>query len=843
MRWWRWLERDGDRGAEEALQAVRERFATFLSLLDANHRVLGLLADLEEKARGDYLFDIHYVRTTVSELARNVADVIDAMITLGGRPYAGLWDCYNAVDSELDSILSGPRPVQPGAFTLPLDRITGEQIGSVGSKLAQLGEMQSRLGLRVPDGFAITAWAYRRFIDSNDLQQRISGLIESLDIKRYEDLVAVSERIQEMVLSSPLPAELTAAIEGSFRDLERRSGATRFAVRSSAIGEDTHFSFAGQYSTFLNVRGDEILDRYRQVLASKFTPKAIYYLLSHSFRESDLAMSVGCMAMVDAAASGVTYTRDPLRPEDDELLINAVFGLGPYLVDGTLTPDLFRISRKDLRILERRIEPKPMRLDAAGKTGVAPVALAGPDRNQPSIDEASLASLARMALEVEEHYGLPQDIEWSLDRSGELFVLQTRPLRLMRSRPSVELPPVDRLETVLAGGTTVCPGAGCGKVFHARSPADLPTVPERCVLVAPHPFPGLIAVLAKAAALVTEVGGVASHMGTLVREYGIPTVMGMRGAAEIAAGSEVTVDANSSTLYAGCQPELVRARRADMELLKDAEIITLLNKVLALVSPLNLLHPADDNFNVASCRTFHDVIRFAHQKGVQEMFEGALALTKRHCPGLRLKSEIPLRMDVFFLDQAMPTLGGGLIDEDEIPSLPMHAFWSGVKQEGWPSGQRQTGFRRLVPAAADRSKFAQESCAFLGRDYMVMSLHMGYHFLTVEAMCTPEVSKNFVHMQYKHGGMWVDRRLRRVRLITEILDRVGFDNASKGDFLDSRISYLDSRAVQDKLHMLGRLAILTKQLDMALANDEVTRWYTQDILEKLGIAERDGDGA
>lgn len=841
MKWWRWLERD-DGGADEALQAVRERFATFLTLLDANHRVLGLLGDLEEKARGDYLFDINYVRSAVSALGRGVADVIDAMITLGGRPYAGLWDCYNGVDSALASILTGGHPVQPDAFTLSLDGITREHIGSVGSKLAQLGEMQSKLGLRVPDGFAITAWAYRHFIDSNDLQQRISDLIDSLDIKRYEDLVAISERIQKMVLSSPIPADLADAIAASFRELQDRTGATRFAVRSSAIGEDTHFSFAGQYATFLNVRGDQILDRYREVLASKFTPKAIYYLLSHSFQESDLAMSVGCMAMVDAAASGVTYTRDPLRPEDDALLINAVFGLGPYLVDGTLTPDLFRVSRDDLRIVESHIEPKPMRLDAARRTGVAAVPLAGPDRNLPSTDEAHLTELARMALDVERHYDEPQDIEWSLDRSGKLFVLQTRPLRLMRRRASVEPLSVDGMKPVLAGGATVCPGAGCGKVFHARSPADLPAVPEGCVLVAPHPFPGLIAVLAKTAALVTEVGGVASHMGTLAREYGVPTVMGMKGAAEIAVGRPVTIDANTTTVYEGLQPELVGARRADIDLLKDTEIITLLNKVLALVSPLNLLHPADDNFNVASCRTFHDITRFAHQKGVQEMFEGALALSTRRCPGLRLKSDIPLRMDIFFLDNAAPTLGGGLIDEDDIPSLPMQAFWSGVKQEGWPSRERSAHFRRLMPAAGDRSKFAQESCAFLAREYMVMSMHMGYHFLTVEAMCTPETDKNFVHMQYKHGGLWADRRLRRVRLITEILDQVGFENASKGDFLDSRISYLDRQAVQDKLHLLGRLAILTKQLDMALANDEVTRWYTQDILEKLGLADRAGDG-
>jgi pyruvate,water dikinase len=842
MKWHRWLKGERDPASEEAHRAVRERFANFLTLLDANGRVLGLLADLEQEARGEHLFDVHYIRSRVSALGEAVADVIDAMITLGGRPYTGLWDCFMKVEAELDSVLASSRPVPRDDYTVPYGRITKENAASVGTKNAQLGEMRSRLGLPVPDGFAITAWAYRRFIDANDLQQRLSKLVGKLDIRRYQDLEAVGERMRSMVLSSAVPNDVAEAIDRELAELRRRSGATHLAVRSSAIGEDTHFSFAGQYSTFLNVRPEEILDRYREVLASKFTPKAIYYLLSHAFRESDLAMSVGCMAMVDAMASGVAYTRDPLRPEDDIVLVNSVFGLGPSLVDGTLTPDVFRVSRRDFRLVTSHVELQSTRLDATGEKGVASVPVYEPVRSLPSLDEASLARVARMALKVEEHYGGPQDIEWSLDRAGELFLLQARPLRLIRSRPPIETSPADGMEIVLRGGATACPGAGCGTVFHAASPKDLPDVPEGCVLVTPHAFPGLVAVLEKVAAVVTEVGGVASHMATVAREYGIPTVMGMQGAGVLVAGTPVTVDASSASVYRGLLPALVEKRRADVGPLADTEAVELLHKVLELVSPLNLLHPADPNFTVENCRTFHDIIRFAHQKGVQEMFEGALALTKQSGPGRRLRSEIPLPVDVFFLDRETPAGEDGLIDEEEISSPPMEAFWSGVKREGWPSGQRPATLRPLMPAAGDRSRFAQESCVFLSREYMVVSLHMGYHFLTVEAMCGPTAGRNYVRMQYKHGGMWADRRLRRVKLITDILDRVGFENSSKGDFLDSKISYLDEQAVLAQLHLLGRLTILTKQLDMALASDEVAQWYTQDIMRKLGLADRDGEG-
>jgi pyruvate,water dikinase len=221
--------------------------------------------------------------------------------------------------------------------------------------------MKSRLGLQVPDGFAISTWAYRHFMEANNLQALISEKIHSLDIKHYDDLERVSKEIQDMVTSSPVPEDLAEAIRQGYDELEKRIPSGRFAIRSSAR-KDTHFSFAGQYETYLNVRGDNLLDRYRDVLASKFSPKAIYYFLSHTLSESGLAMGECCITMVDAVASGVTYTRDPVRPEEDCLLINSIYGLGKYLVDGTLTPDVFRVSRTEKTVKESHLATKPVRL-------------------------------------------------------------------------------------------------------------------------------------------------------------------------------------------------------------------------------------------------------------------------------------------------------------------------------------------------------------------------------------------------------------------------------------------------------------------------------------------------
>ena len=846
MKWFRNIFQNTGDDSEEALKAIRDKFTSFLTILDKNNQVLKVTSDMEEKSQGEYLFDINYIRTSLSEIRSGVGEIIEKLIAMGGKRYESLRSQYGVIDSEVSTILPGDQPIGEDDFTIPFERLGRERAFSVGSKNAQLGEMKSKLDLPVPEGFAISAWAYKHFVDANDLQARISQRINSLDIKRYDDLVRVSEEIRTMVTLSPVPEDLAEAIRKSHAELTERFPSIGFSLRSSAIGEDTLFSFAGQYATFLNVQGNELVDRYREVLSSKFTPKAIYYFLSHALSESELAMSVGCMGMVDAAASGVIYTLDPVHPEDECLLVNSIYGLGKYLVDGTLTPDIFRVSRKDRLLKESHLAKKPVRLTMKAGWGTVEEPVPESEQESASIGEEPLRLLTDIALHIEEHYGCPQDIEWAIDRRGRLFLLQTRPLRIMEAKPSPEPPDISKLEVMMSGGTTVCRGAGGGQVFHAASSRDLPGVPEGAVLVAPNPFPGLITMMGRVSALVTAVGGVASHMATLAREYRIPTLVGVKGARELPAGRLVTVDATDGVIYMGVHPELIAARRPEYEFFSNTAIFNLLEQVLAKVSPLNLLDPADTNFTPENCWTFHDITRFAHQKAMEEMFFEARNMEHKERIGLQLKSDIPLPMDIIYIDQDISKYKGRrLVSDDEIVSVPMKALWSGVSQEGWPAPPPVNlgGFMSVMAThmiKGEREEFLQKSFAILSREYMVLSLQMGYHFTTIEAMCAEEASKNYIRMQYKEGGASLDRRVRRIRLIMDILSEMGFEHSSKGDFLDSMITHQDCRAIADKLHLLGRITMMTKQLDMALPNDSIARWYTEDFMKKLGLKKNSG---
>lgn len=823
-----------------SLARLQRRFQAFLDLLESNNTVLNLMSEMEQKARGPIPLDINYISSALGRVREGTADIIEKMIELGGRGYEGLLGRHQAISARIERTMPSARPTDPDDYTIPFSRLDLSRVWSVGGKNARVGEMMS-LGLPVPQGFAISAWGYKHFIDQNRLEDRINRLLGSLDIRSYDQLARTSDEIRAMIRQSPVPEDLARAMRQSSEELARTTGSPNLALRSSAIGEDMYFSFAGQYASILNVRPEQVVDCYREVLAGKFTPKAIYYFLDHGFSQADLPMAVGCVSMIDSTKSGVIYTRDPVNPVEDCLVINSIRGLGKYLVDGTLDPDWFRVSREDGAVIDSHISHKPVMLIAleVGGTTEADVPRVLADRPSLSADEIRL--LADYALRIEEHYGCPQDIEWAIDSGGRAFVLQARPLVVMGEPMDRGDPDSPDLRLVADGGVTICPGAGFGEVYKASNAADLAEVPEGAVLVAPHPFPGLITAMGKVSAIVTELGGAASHMAAIAREYGVPSLAGVETAGELRAGEEVTVDATHARIYAGKLPALVEARRWASRMSGDSYMHRLLKDVLAWVSPLNLIHPNSPEFVIERCETFHDITRFCHQKAMEEMFIRAKGARKEEKAALVMKTEIPVEVRVVYIDRDPWDLHrDGTVSQDEIDSPPMKAFWDGVREEGWPVGPAPGAMGERISAVhtgqgGSRGSFIEKIFAILGREYMILSLRMGYHFTTVEAMCTADPGRNYIRMQFKDGGSSLERRSRRVNLLVEVLTRMGLESVSKGDFLDTMIAYQESGAMLEKLRLMGRLTILTKQLDMALSNDAITRWYTNDILNKLGL--------
>jgi pyruvate,water dikinase len=427
----------------------------------------------------------------------------------------------------------------------------------VGGKNASLGEMVANLvsaGVKVPDGFATTADAFRRFMSQTGLDARINAELDALDVEDVQALAEVGRRIRAAVVEQPLPEDLERDIRAAFDELTGES----FAVRSSATAEDLpDASFAGQQETFLNVRGiDAILQAIKEVFASLYNDRAIAYRVHHRFEHAAVALSAGVQRMVrsDVGASGVMFTMDTESGFPDAVFITASYGLGEAVVQGAVNPDEFYVYKPGLRagrpaILKRGIGGKATKMvytsDATvGKTTEF-VDVSDDDRSRLSLTDAEVEQLARHALTIEEHYGRPMDIEWGKDGTdGELYILQARPetVKSRQAPGSVQRFKLNERGPVLVDGRAIGQKIGAGAVKILKSAEEMSGFVAGDVLVADMTDPDWEPIMKRASAIVTNRGGRTCHAAIIARELGIPAVVGTGDATRtLADGRSVTV--------------------------------------------------------------------------------------------------------------------------------------------------------------------------------------------------------------------------------------------------------------------------------------------------------------
>ena len=446
------------------------------------------------------------------------------------------------------------------------DDISLADIPVVGGKNASLGEMRRSLvpkGVRVPDGFATTADAFRRYLARADLSPRIESALTDLDVADVPALQNRGQRIRDAMLDAELPAGLADAVVAAYRKLEREYGENcDVAVRSSATAEDLPTaSFAGQQETYLNIRGTRLLlDAVKRCFASLFTDRAIVYRTERGFDHMKIALSVGVQKMVrsDLAGAGVMFTLDTESGFPDIVLISAAWGLGESVVQGTVDPDEYVVFKPTLHsgfrpILRRRLGGKESKLvyERGGSRHTRTVLVPRADRGRFVLDDDEMLCLARWACAVEEHYSAshgtptPMDIEWAKDgETGELFLVQARPetVHARRTAAVLERHRLDERGQVLATGRSVGDRIGAGRARLVRSVDDLDRLQQGEVLVTEMTDPDWEPVLKRAAAIVTDRGGRTCHAAIVSREMGIPAVVGTGdGTATIPDGVDVTV--------------------------------------------------------------------------------------------------------------------------------------------------------------------------------------------------------------------------------------------------------------------------------------------------------------
>ena len=445
-----------------------------------------------------------------------------------------------------------------------------EEIGmgdvpQVGGKNASLGELIQSLkakGVRVPDGFATTADAYRRFLDANGIEAAMRSRIQSYR-SGETSLRATGEAIRELFLDSEFPDDIAGSIRSHYRDLGERAGQDRLsvAVRSSATAEDLpDASFAGQQETFLNITGErELLDACRRCYASLFTDRAISYREVKGFDHLDVALSIGVQRMVrsDVGASGVMFSIDTDSGFPRVAVVSAAWGLGETVVQGTINPDKYLVFKPLLAapdaadeispIIEKTLGSKARKMvySRGGHARTKMVDTSDAERRAFVLADAEILALARWAVSVEEHYARPMDMEWARDGvTGELFMVQARPetVQSQKTGSRFTLHHLRETGTVLASGAAIGDSIAQGTACVIRSAADIENFRDGAILVTEMTDPDWVPVMKRAAGIVTDHGGPTSHAAIVSRELGVPAVVGTGNATTVLAeGLAVTI--------------------------------------------------------------------------------------------------------------------------------------------------------------------------------------------------------------------------------------------------------------------------------------------------------------
>lgn len=802
----------------EAVQsAFREHYRNFRALITANNNALELMSVAEETLRSGKPFGMAFVRGELTALTVNVYKMVHSLVALSDGRYQALDERFKHITEAIEAILSRQPEMSGGAHCLTMTQIDRRVIDQVGAKMANLGEIGNRIGLTVPDGFAITAAASRHFMESTRVQDEINRRLKTLDVDNLEDLYLVSSAIQGLIRAVPLPEDLDGLIRDQYALLAERLGAQpAVSIRSSALGEDSqHGSFAGQYRTRLNVPADAIADAYKEIVASKYQSQAIVYRQQHGYRHQDVLMGVGCLAMVDAVCSGVAYSHAPEDERSPWLVIHAATGLGHHIVDGSAAYDLLHVLRE-------------------APHEVLSIHLAAPDR--PCLTEVQARELARQVLLIENHFGAPQDVEWALDPNGRLVILQARPI----GAPSKEASPPQLQEVrsqlaseipLLTGGVTASRGVGAGDVFKVTCALDVLNFPKDAVLVVDTPYPEWAVLINKAAALISESGQSATHLATVAREFGVPALFDLPDALkQLENGQTVTVDATARRVYGGRIGALLEAARHRPNLMEGSPIHNLLKEALALITPLHLTDPNSPYFKPASCRTLHDITRFCHEKALSEMFNFG------HRYGAKDKSAkqlyvvgMPSQWWVINLEDGFrpdADLSTPFIRIEDIVSEPMLAIWRGMVAVPWqgPPPVSVRGLGSIIAQStmnpqldpAVRSRMAGRNYFLLSRHYCNLSVRLGYHFALAEASFSELLTESYVNFQFQGGAADERRRRRRVQILGDLLRGIDFRVEIKGDSLTARIEKRPVPYLMERLVVLGYLLIHTRQVDMVM---------------------------
>ena len=836
-----WRHLHGAKARETKTEMLlRKKYSEFLSVLFENEYSLDLMTQLEQKLYNKELISFPYLKAMISNLSKRIANIVESLIQLSGGNYTVLREIYGHLDKEIRQVFTGSKEPVHTPMIIPMTTIKKELVDKVGNKMANLGDMHNLCSQLIPTGFAATACAYNYFIEYNGLQEKIKNALGDLNPDDSYQLIKVEKAIKKLFLEADMPPEIENAILRESEKIEKqRDRPLYWAVRSSAIGEDlAESSFAGQFSTILNVPTDQLLQTYKEVASSKYNDNVMVYQRMRNIRDEDVTMSVGFMEMIDPECSGVMYTLNPVEPDNREMVINAVWGVGELLVEGIVSADVYVLKREPgYPLVRAETAEKEVCLARVQGGGLQQLAISEDKSCLSCLNQDRLRRLADMGMQVEEHFQGPQDIEWCFDQKNHLYMLQARPLRICERAERTHPKPACDAPIIASDTQPISPGIGWGKVLKARSVHDLAGLPEDTVLVLKHSSPRFIGVFHKVKAVVVEKGNWTDHMASVIREFGVPCLVRVAGIFDtLHDGQPVTVDADDGVIYAGIVPALERERPVLRDKNVDfsiTESYRLLDKLADHIFPLHLTDPRQADFVPDACRTWHDILRYCHEMALNEMF-----LLKEKSQLHSVKNVFRVKTDLPFTLYVLDLIGNNIrtppphgLAAKDVVSLPFQKLWKGMTDPAlnWNGPDRAMSSRDLMsamlrtPLHPTTMPEGSNSYAVVAPEYLNLSLSMGYHFIVLDCYLSDDAYNNYISLSFKGGAAEASKRSLRVAFVAEVLQHMDFNVMTSGDFLKARLKAETADELGKKLYTIGHIFGVTRLLDLAMEDEEMVK--------------------
>lgn len=793
--------------AISAPSPMSDAWNQYHSILAPYDEAMDLMAEFELIEHTTGAVDMDAIKRLYDRLQLTLQKMIVALGDLGDHRCGDLLKAHQHFDRHTTPLFDPALSLPSHPILVALEDIRADMAPFVGHKATHLADIRNAIELPVPEGFVLTAKAFDHFMEENELPGVINAYLRDLTVEHAGLIDERCEAIRRLILEAPVPRDIEDAIH---EKLDQWRGDQRepifTAVRSTAIGEDMEVSFAGQFATLLNVPAKRVTEAYKEVLASKYSPGAILYRLRYGLDDRTTPMAVLVMAMVSARASGIVYTRNPSRPENNDLQISAIHGLGEYLMSGDTAPHVLSISRRTDRITTRHNAQQSHWMTTLAEGGTRLEPMLRENQTRAPIDDATARCLSDWGERLEKYFGSPQDVEWAIDESQHLYLLQSRALGLDGPPPSdtVDVLPLERLPVLHTGGRKACSGLVAGRIYHAGQ-AHSESIPADSILVIPKAAPEYAPTVARVRGVIAAKGSEASHLASVAREFGVPMIVDTGpDDGRFNQGEWVTLYADKVTVYAGRipTPKDSPARRPSDPF--ESPVRRRLRALSNRITHCHRLSPDEATAPPHTVFTVHDLLRQAHGNAL-ETIHARRPETRDPLQAIHW-TEDNVATDFNF--QLPPGNHASSGMDQPLPPLPegqafLQALWNGLS---WPNH-----------ATAPARRLGIDGYAFIAATSLHATMPFATQQATIDVSWLPKHQSHCIRVRIVGGTGPYYKRCLRTRFLAEILGELGFSLRINGALLEATVTSGELKNSRDLIHQIGRLMAFSRMADRHFA--------------------------